>query len=1132
MNLKHYFFSSRALALLLFVVLSVTAVHAEYSDTYLNNLQAGFEARRDAVLASQVANPYPSTGGWNLVDFALAAIFRNERLDDANSSLTQFCDLYEGDSDLFSKDGNFHWTSHQFLRCWEFGHDGNTWFDTRLTPATETRILELIWAYGSRESKLSDAETTVSRTWYVWGSENHDIMEDVTLWWISKILKDIEPYKSQTYDDGGTPQQHYDAWTAYFKEYTRERARKGYMVEVHSNYEKYTLQAYHHFYDFSPDPELRDLAHKFLDLAWSTWASESIDLIQGGAKTRLYQQDAISGRAGNFYSTAWFYMNTGPELTKHPAFMSAITSTYRVPNIVMDMALDGDMGVYEIKRRTMGLQKELPVDGTYRLNPDYGGIVRYSYATPEFIIGSLHHDALTHDDWSAISDQNRWVGAIFKGDIDARIFPQCVGAEASGYKTYNQHWSAQSKGTLITQKLATSRSSLDMRVWFGSNGLNEPTTVGDWVICEAEGAWAAVRPASGGATWDPPEATGKWLRLDQEFSPVILEVACKADYPTFADFQNALASCSLNYAGSVLTYTGLYNDTFTFYTDYSQMPKINGETIDLRPARTFDSPYMTEIWKRGVVTIQKDSRELVLDFNETPPDGKYIYVNSATGDDYNNAATSFDDAYKTIGRAIEAWGWDVTGIRVAGGTYEEAFTLQDGAQVQGGYNPTDGSHDPANYPTIIDGGGLSLDHLISVNGVSGWQIEDVVVTGGWAAGVDDEGKRGGAFYMNGYSGTLKNCTFVDNRANYNGGAISVSSGVLYIKNCHFYDNFAGDSTNDHGGGALHAVGNARIHVSGSVFAANRAQKFGGALYIGSATSTQTQLNVARSRFHGNGYNNAYGALAFNKASLSLVNCIVSGNAAGRGSILHSEGPELIIANNTFHSNWTDSDIQQGHMRLIPPEGAEYLFLNNIFAQNPGAYVLSDFGAGLLDVRCNLFWPDGEGQVFGPVYDLTELNGLPWASDNIGADPLFTVALDAPATGTWDTVQVDIPSEGYTTLTDADGGFTDLVINGSAINPDINQNGHCWVTAGTSTTLVVAGDGLGAVTGSSYVLLNPYPQDSSPVLDAGQYDDAMPRNDFLGDRRPYGISMPDIGAYELPIGIVLPEAAVDRHWSLF
>lgn len=46
------------------------------------------------------------------------------------------------------------------------------------------------------------------------------------------------------------------------------------------------------------------------------------------------------------------------------------------------------------------------------------------------------------------------------------------------------------------------------------------------------------------------------------------------------------------------------------------IPCINGKPVNLYPKKVFDSPYLDSDHGSGVVTIKKDDKKLVLDFNE------------------------------------------------------------------------------------------------------------------------------------------------------------------------------------------------------------------------------------------------------------------------------------------------------------------------------------------------------------------------------------------------------------------------------------------------------------------------------------------------------------------------------------
>ena len=127
------------------------------------------------------------------------------------------------------------------------------------------------------------------------------------------------------------------------------------------------------------------------------------------------------------------------------------------------------------------------------MRTDGGGILRYSYCDPAFIIGTPMTEARPLSDWVAISAQNRWQGVIFAGEHDARIVP--IVRPKDNRVAMNAQWSVQSKGSLITQKLKHHKGGAEMIVWMSEEGLSTPVEEDGVVFVEAEGAYAAIRVA-------------------------------------------------------------------------------------------------------------------------------------------------------------------------------------------------------------------------------------------------------------------------------------------------------------------------------------------------------------------------------------------------------------------------------------------------------------------------------------------------------------------------------------------------------------------------------------------------------------------------------------------------------------
>lgn len=603
------------------------------SDQTLISIRDGFDARVAGMFETQKKKTFSEMGksGWNAsqryayprIEYATANLWQGQNIDSANMLLVEYGDYYINNPEQVLHRDNFHWHSEMALRLIEmFGLNG-TRTPGLLKPETENIILEAVWLYCKRMEKdqgpvntKAEADTEESDTWYIYESENHHSQSFTTQWHFAKLAKDRPGFKDRIYDDGKNALEHYNEWNEYIKMYFTERAKKGIFIEMMSrDYNEKTLKGIFNIYDFATDPELKRKAGYYLDLYFTYWGEEQINGVSGGGKSRLYQ-DISPGTSE--YGYLFFGIGDKPRFVS--TILSAMTTSYRPPLVVVDITCDvKGRGSYEVRQRAMGLAEagyyEPPV---YHMRTDYGGIVRYSWCTPDFIIGTAMFEARPDSDWTLISSQNQSHGVIFAGDENAAILPQCE--KKANDRSYNSQWSVQKKGTLICQKLKTSKRAGRTMVWFASGGLSEPVEENDWIFAESEGAYAAVRTVGGGYQWEEGNtgtgAKGKWLYCDDEYSPVILEVGEKSDYKSFEKFRKKVESNALTYDNKILQYTGIYGDTFTFFADYSKVPQINGEPVSYAPAKVYDSPFLEADWNGGVVHIRKGKRKLVLDFNK------------------------------------------------------------------------------------------------------------------------------------------------------------------------------------------------------------------------------------------------------------------------------------------------------------------------------------------------------------------------------------------------------------------------------------------------------------------------------------------------------------------------------------
>ncbi len=624
-----------------------TAANAGLTDAALQQVRAESARHCDAFFRKRMGQPFvpaPIKVDWNhrgdytrdynhsVVLFASRALYLNEQVDEANKVLRDMCQYHLDRPQTLLEIHSFPGALRPLVQLSQLYGPQGTRTKGLLSAETSQVILKTMWAWASAKSKLAEAEVTESQTWTITDSENHHANHIASCWAVSMFLARQPGYRDRQYADGHTAREHYEAWTAYLCEYLRQRGRKGMMVEIDSpSYSSVALSVGYWLYELSDDPVLKQRAAAYLTLWWALWAEQQIDGVCGGAKARCYPASATSG-VDFVGRAAWYGLGIGPPEFEHEAMLPFVTSTWRMPDVVMDLALDvAGRGAYEVRERRLGLLRPGGVRPQFHLRTDVSGVLRYSYGTPDYLMGSLLCETRPAEDWFTGSSQNRWHGVIFRGAANARIYPCCE----TDHSAYNPHWAVQRKGTLIAQKLKTSLHADGLRVWFSKEGLSTPVKDGGWFFAEAAGAWAAVKVVLGEAEFpavgapkkkaarsdedgesSSATARGLVLKCSDDYSPVIIEVARKTDFPALDAFRQAVLALPLKSESGVLTYTGLGGDRFTFFSDQSQPPQVNGQRVDYAPAKAYDSPFVQSDWDSGLVNIHKGARKLVLNFNE------------------------------------------------------------------------------------------------------------------------------------------------------------------------------------------------------------------------------------------------------------------------------------------------------------------------------------------------------------------------------------------------------------------------------------------------------------------------------------------------------------------------------------
>jgi hypothetical protein len=363
-------------------------------------------------------------------------------------------------------------------------------FKGRLEPETEKLLLKTLW---DRTVLKNDIHWARQSTWWMDGSENHDLSAKANNLVSSRIFMNEPEYKDRIYPDYGfgggyhyghagyygkgvdiasrhgggraklsdgkkyNAKDHYEAWLSFLKEYFQERAKHGFFMERHSyTYSKHTMNMVDLIYAYSGDEELHGIVDDFLTLYWADWVQAGAAGITGGPKTRFHKR-AVGHNCNQ--GMIQFFLG-GPANTGIWNYWNNING-YELPEVVQLMALDRE-GMKNFVYKSRGIGEEIGthprpagLERTTAINPN-SRFLKYAYVTPLYTLGTqMDHPQAIH---SHLSKGGRWNGMTVTADSNAKIVPVSFPTEPDFWgKTGDismerMNRSLQNKNTLIVQR--------------------------------------------------------------------------------------------------------------------------------------------------------------------------------------------------------------------------------------------------------------------------------------------------------------------------------------------------------------------------------------------------------------------------------------------------------------------------------------------------------------------------------------------------------------------------------------------------------------------------------------------------------------------------------------------------------
>jgi len=174
-------------------------------------------------------------------------------------------------------------------------------------------------------------------------------------------------------------------------------------------------------------------------------------------------------------------------------------------------------------------------------------------------------------------------------------------------------------------------------------------------------------------------------------------------------------------------------------------------------------------------------------------------------------------------------------------------------------------------------------------------LDGFTITTGNADGSGDNDSGGGIFNV--YSSpTVRNCTFIDNSAEYQGGGMFNAYSSPTVINCTFIGNSATR------GGGMRNVALSNPTLTSCTFIGNSADYEGGGIFNLSSNPT-----VNNCTFIGNSAGFYGGGMHNYSSSLTMTGCTFTGNLAEYGGGMFNNGSDLTLTNCILWGNISSTD---------------------------------------------------------------------------------------------------------------------------------------------------------------------------------------------------------------------------------
>ena len=201
----------------------------------------------------------------------------------------------------------------------------------------------------------------------------------------------------------------------------------------------------------------------------------------------------------------------------------------------------------------------------------------------------------------------------------------------NGGRPQHSFWSVQHENVLILQRIAPlGRSTLGSystgAVGIGFDGKSlKKVEEGGWIFASNGKAFVGVKFLDGGYQWDEKREVAKPANFNQatDRSRILLHAGDIASHGSFDKFKADVFASRLNVTPGKVDYQfgpAANHLEVTLYDakapDRFTLPRINNKVVNLRPAKTYQSPYLTGDFGSDEISVSVGPVHRQLDFSK------------------------------------------------------------------------------------------------------------------------------------------------------------------------------------------------------------------------------------------------------------------------------------------------------------------------------------------------------------------------------------------------------------------------------------------------------------------------------------------------------------------------------------